>query len=100
MARYNQRKYESAPLPENWADDVEPKILTAPGKPRQLGPKQRNRIEGWKGRTSKSGDKVPLSASRTITDPAEITPLVVKATKEKLTNELRIQWARWKELTR
>ena len=37
---------------------------------------------------SRSGEKVPPSASRTIIDPSEMTPLVVKATKEKLTNEL------------
>lgn len=79
MYEFNLKKYNQAPVAENWADEPDPPQQ----KPASRG-KPTNRSKNYR----KDG-KPPTSEKKpaVISDPAEVTPQVIKASKEVLRDE-------------
>lgn len=77
---------EEALVPEDWTDDKELVIPTGPPKSRKLNDQQRRCAKSWCDKRNPKA-QVAQTASKEISDPAEITPEAVKATKDKITNE-------------
>lgn len=86
MYNYNYQKYMEQPTPENWADDVEPQ--PRPSNRQNGNPRAQQRAQNWRAKKQFQpvGTKKNIPAG-VISDPAEVTPKVVKAKNEKLVDE-------------
>lgn len=89
MSAFNNKAYAAAPLPQNWADDVEPSMPAGPSK-RAPSTRQLQRTSAWRGGRMGRRNTPPQATTaqpREIVDPAEQTKGIVKAKTETIVDE-------------